>query len=169
MLEALDKWLDKAEASNELSAAIGKRLAPDMYPLASQLCFACFLAQEVICRLSGKDVPEEVLELRRRGWEIDERPLKASELRAMIADTRARLAALKEGELDQDIDGPIVFSLSDGMTFELDSNEFLEDWTMPQFYFHLCMAYAIFRSNSVPLGKVDYVGHMLRYVRDGEA
>lgn len=167
MLQALEKWMEKADPGGELSGALEKSLAPDMYPFASQICFACFLVQEAICRLSGKAVPDEILEIRQRGWEIAERPLDASGLRSMISETCARLAALPEGELDKASQEPIIFSLPDGMTFEMSPDEFLQDWTIPQFYFHLCMAYAILRNNLVPLGKVDYVRHMLGYVRDG--
>jgi hypothetical protein len=38
---------------------------------------------------------------------------------------------------------------------------------MPQFYFHLMAAYAILRSRGVPLGKIDYVAHMLPFLREG--
>lgn len=166
MLQALEKWMRKASDCHEPQVILGKRLAPDMYPLASQVCFACFLVQEAICRLSGKKVPEEVLELRQRGWGADEHPIEFTELISMIGEARKQLASLGEKELDKPQNEPISFSLPDGMTFELQHDEFLQDWTMPQFYFHICIAYAIMRNNSVPLGKVDYVGHMLRYVRN---
>lgn len=169
MLEALEQWLSKANKTDGFQDGLSKRLAPDMYPLASQVCFACFLVQEAICRLGGQPVPENVLELRRRGWEIDDRPIDASGLASIISETRAQLASLEREQLDQEQSSPIIFSLPDGMTFEMQGDEFIQDWTMPQFYFHLCIAYAIMRGNEVPLGKVDYVRHMLQYVRDRKA
>lgn len=165
MLEALQNWLGKAKEQGDLEDYLTKRLAPDMYPLSSQVCFACFLVQEAICRLSGKEIPEEALEIRRRGWSVDEQTVEVSDLLLMISETRDQLASLEDAELDQAGDAAIIFSLPDGMTFEMRPDEFMQDWTMPQFYFHICTAYAIMRNNSVPLGKVDYVAHMLRYVR----
>ena len=45
--------------------------------------------------------------------------------------------------------------------------QYVRDWTLPQFYFHVTTAYAILRNHGVALGKVDYVAHMLGYVRPG--
>jgi uncharacterized protein len=66
MLRGLSAWLDRATAheqasGGELDALLSLRLAADMYPLAAQVRFACFQAQE-----PGSDAPHklEVLSLR---------------------------------------------------------------------------------------------------------
>ena len=51
------------------------------------------------------------------------------------------------------------------MTFDLTAEGYVRDWALPQFYFHLMTAYAILRANGVPLGKIDYVPYMMRYLR----
>ncbi|WP_371860908.1 DUF1993 family protein [Pseudomonas sp. 09C 129] len=47
----------------------------------------------------------------------------------------------------------------------MSGNEYVVNWVTPQFYFHLVTAYNILRHNGVPLGKADYVQHMLAYLR----
>ena len=40
----------------------------------------------------------------------------------------------------------------------LKGDDYLTEMALPNFYFHLNMAYAILRHNGVPVGKVDYIG-----------
>ncbi|WP_442919360.1 DUF1993 family protein [Methylobacterium sp. SyP6R] len=48
MLRALSGWLDKARAHHgaEADGLMSRRLAPDRFPLSSQVRFACLQAQE---------------------------------------------------------------------------------------------------------------------------
>jgi hypothetical protein len=36
---------------------------------------------------------------------------------------------------------------------------------LAQFYFHIITAYAILRKEQVDIGKIDYIPHMLPYLR----
>jgi uncharacterized protein len=36
--------------------------------------------------------------------------------------------------------------------------DYVQKYAVPNFYFHLCMAYAILRKEGVPVGKADYLG-----------
>lgn len=60
---------------------------------------------------------------------------------------------------------PIVFSLPNGIAFELIGTVLVRDWTLPQFHIHASNAYAILRHRGVPLGKADLVGHMFAHFR----
>jgi len=55
------------------------------------------------------------------------------------------------------------------MTFDLDGFQYLRDWALPQFYFHLVTAYDILRHRGVALGKPNYVRHMFGYLRQPPA
>ncbi|MGI4955174.1 MAG: DUF1993 family protein, partial [Janthinobacterium lividum] len=60
MLNTLSGWLDKAEAQmpqGRSEALLSARLAPDMFPLSTQIRFACVQACEVVFRLRGEDFP----------------------------------------------------------------------------------------------------------------
>jgi len=51
--------------------------------------------------------------------------------------------------------------------FDLTAEQYVRDWTLPQFYFHVMAAYTILRAQGVALGKADYVAHMFPYLRAG--
>lgn len=60
MLEALSRWLKKAETQlpmGEAEALLLSSLTPDMFPLATQVRFACVQAREGIHRLRREDFP----------------------------------------------------------------------------------------------------------------
>ena len=45
-----------------------------------------------------------------------------------------------------------------GIVFDLTGEQFLRDWALAQFYFHVTTAYGILRHKGVPLGKMDFLG-----------
>src|SRR3546814_14813192 len=55
------------------------------------------------------------------------------------------------------------------MVFDLSAIDYVRDWALPQFYFHIVAAYAILRHMCVPLGKADYASYMMRHLRPGTA
>lgn len=77
------------------------------------------------------------------------------------------MEAAPSTSLDMDPETPIAHALPAGMIFDLTAEQYVRDWALPQFYFHVMTAYAILRSEGVDLGKADYVAHMLPYLRPG--
>ena len=77
--------------------------------------------------------------------------------------------SLPAARLAPDIDParPIAHALPQGMVFDLTPEQYVRDWALPQFYFHVMAAYAILRARGVALGKADYVAHMFAYLRPG--
>ena len=165
MLATLRGWLDKAASDDLLSA----RLAPDMFPLATQVRFACVQAWEGVARLTREPFPAEVATLLDEGRGAGERPGTLAEARARVDETLAMLAALAPDALDADPDGMLAHDLPIGLTFDLTAAQYARDWTLPQFYFHVMTAYAILRNAGVALGKADYVPHMFAYLRQPPA
>lgn len=162
-LRALSGELSKAStwgadnAIGELQFAVA-RLAPDMFPLASQVRFTCTQALQPLSRLGGIAIPEFP----------DDAPDFAG-MQDQIAATLAILDAVDRTALGQDADRPVSFDLPNGMTFDMTAFEYVRDWAAPQFAFHRVAAYAVLRHMGVPLGKADYVGYMMRYLRPGTA
>lgn len=161
LLRALSGWLAKADTDAVLSA----RLAPDMFPLSTQVRFACVQAYEATCRLSGQPFPPLIEELLNEGRGAGEHPGSMADARARIAEALAMLESLAPGALDMAPDSPIAHALSNGMIFDFTAEEYARDWALGQFYFHVMTAYAILRSRGVALGKADYVPHMLPKMR----
>lgn len=158
MLRALSGQLDKAAAfaDENPAALIEARLAPDMFPLSDQVRFACRQAAESVARLTGQPLRERA--------EVE---LTFEALKARIAETLALLAATSEADFDGAEDRAIELALPNGMILDMTGGQFLRDWGLPQFYFHLVTAYALMRQAGAPLGKADLVPHALAYLRPG--
>ncbi len=171
MLNALAAWLRKAAGERpgaEAAALLSARLAPDMFPLATQIRFACVQALEGVARLADAPLPALVDALLAEGRGAGERPGTIESALARIAETTAPVeaaAATPPGDPAR----PIAHRLPQGMIFDLTAEQYARDWALPQFYFHLMTAYAILRHSGVGLGKADYVAHMFAHLRPGTA
>lgn len=170
MLQNLSGWLDKAQAElpdERRKVVLGARLAPDMFPLATQIRFACVQAQEGVFRLKGEAFPASIDTLLDEGRNAGEHPGSLADAQARIAETIALLDGPGASVADGDPQRPIAHALPMGMIFDLTAEQYARDWALPQFYFHVMTAYAILRSEGVPLGKADYVHHMFAFLRPG--
>ena len=170
MLPGLSSWLSKASAheqaaGREIDALLTLRLAADMYPLAAQVRFACFYAQEPAYRLRGETFPEALEHVRREAWNAGERPGSLQDARDRIAEAISFLDALPPDALDGGAGASIAFDLPNGLAFDMTGEQYARDWLLPQFYFHLNAAYFILRHHGVALGKADYVAHVMAYRR----
>ena len=169
MLTALAAWLGKADAQHGQAAATlpAARLAADMFPLSTQVRFACVQAYEGVYRLRGEALPDIVQVLLDEGRAAAEQPGSLADAIARIDETVAAVAAATSAIGDVDPQTPIAHALPMGMIFDLTAEQYVRDWALPQFYFHVMTAYAILRHEGVELGKADYVAHMLAYLRPG--
>jgi uncharacterized protein len=162
----LSVWLAKAEAQKPEDGAetlLAARLAPDMFPLSSQIRFACVQAQEGMFRLLGQEFPPSLKVLLDEGRNAADRPGSMADAQASIAETIAMIEAVHVPGLDSAT--PIAHTLPQGMVFDLTAEQYVRDWALPQFYFHVMTAYAIMRAKAVELAKADYVAHMFSYLR----
>jgi hypothetical protein len=168
MLKALSGWLDKAAAQlpqDEAETLLSARLAPDMFPLATQIRFACVQAREAMCRLQGVPFPPSIAELLDEGRNAGDQPGSLADAHARIDETLGLLTKLDDDALDVPPDQAIAHELANGMVFDLTAEEYARDWVVGQFYFHVMTAYAILRSHNVAVGKADYIPHLLPRLR----
>lgn len=152
MLGSLDGWLAKAEASKG-DALLAARLADDMFPLATQIRFLCNMPGEAMTRIGGIGFASS---------DQDDATLGAA--RERIARTRKAIGTWRDADFVAG-DPAVELALPNGMTFDLKAEDYVRDWALPQFYFHLVAAYAILRTRGLALGKADYVPHMVKYLR----
>lgn len=172
MLQALAAWLRKAEAERspaDAEALLTARLAPDMFPLSTQIRFACVQAREGMYRLHGTPFPPSLQVLLDEARNAGEHPGSVAEALARIEETVALVKSLASEPMDPDEQRPIAHALPAGMVFDLTAAQFARDWALPQFFFHVMTAYAILRNQGIGLGKADYVAHMLGFLRAGTA
>jgi hypothetical protein len=169
MLRTLRGLLDKAEAQlgeDRAEALLSARLAPDMFPLATQVRFAALQAFDGARYLRGEPWTGEHDELIAEARNAGERPGTLAGARARIDQALAYLETLGERALDIGPETrPILLELPDGRMFDLTAEQFARDWALGQFYFHVMTAYAILRKEGVEIGKADYVPHMFAYLR----
>jgi hypothetical protein len=169
MLQTLKGLLDKAEVQlgpEKAEALLSARLAPDMFPLATQIRFAAVQAYDGPRRLRGEEHRPEVETILNEGRNAGENPGTLEEAKARIDQALAYVDSLGADALDETPDHePLALDLPMGMTFDLTREQFARDWALGQFYFHIMAAYAILRKEGVEIGKADYVPHMFAYLR----
>ena len=153
MLGTLDGLLAKAEAHDKGEALLEARLADDMHPLAVQVRFLCNMPGEAMARIGGIEFTSR-----------EDNPATLAEAREWIAARHKTIEDWSALEFVAD-DAPVELVLPNGMTFDLTAQEYVRDWALAQFYFHLTTAYAILRKEGLEIGKIDYVPYMLRYMR----
>lgn len=127
------------------SALIEARLIEDMRPLTAQVQLAGDSAKFVAVRVGGvANVP------------MEDNEASFAELTARIDATLALLAQAKREDFDGR-DGDIVTLKAGGREIEFAARDYVLGFALPNFFFHVTMAYAILRQQGVPLGKRDYL------------
>lgn len=79
--------------------------------------------------------------------------------RALIDEAIEYLEAQSESEINALSGKPMVFKIS-GRELPFTCDNFLMDFSLPNFYFHATTTYTTLRIEGVPLGKMDYLGSM---------
>ncbi len=170
LLKALSNWLGKAAEQlpeDDAAAIMNARLASDMFPLFTQICFTCVQAQEGVSRLRQQGLPASLATLLDEGRKAGSGAQTIADAQALIAETVGIVEAAAADMAELSGDTPVAHTLPNGMIFDLTAAQYVRDWAIPQFYFHLMAAYAILRAQGVNLGKADYVAHMFGFIRPG--
>ena len=152
----LDKGAAHArEKGTDPEALLKERLAPDMFPLSSQIQVACYHAKDATARTTGQEPPK-----------IEIKELTFEQHKALIANTVSALEAAGAAAFAEAAKRKVEMSLSGGRVFESNALEFVQHWSIPHFYFHVVTAYDILRHLGVPLGKRDFMAGIAgAYVR----
>ena len=170
MLTALSAWLGKAAdqlPQGKADALMQARLAEDMFPLFTQVCFSCAQAHEGIARLRQEAPSPSITALLEKGRNAGTGSATIAEAQAMIAETLRIVEAGAADAPDLSPDTAVAHTLPNGMIFDLTAAQYVRDWALPQLYFHVMAAYAILRAQGVAIGKVDFVAHMFAFIRPG--
>lgn len=153
LLQTLSSLLARGAEKLDPATMVGLRLAPDMHPLTRQVQYVCFQAVDAAARLTGRPVPE-----------LDTPEETLAQLQQRIAAAIATLRELSAEDLAGAEDRPIRRQLGE-FDLEMTGLQYLRDFTLPNFYFHLVTTYAILRNHGVELGKADYMAHIAYALR----
>lgn len=150
-LERLGGLLDAAEhfaltENRSVDALLAARLAPDMLALETQIVIAANFTLRAAFPLAGEPIPP-----------FGEFAAGLPGLRARLERAAALLRSLP----------PAGFADAAARTLESQAGEarvrlaapaFLFQYALPNFFFHVGVAYAILRNQGVPLGKAQFDG-----------
>jgi hypothetical protein len=150
MLKSLSKQLDKAAefaTTKKIDGTVlpNARLAPDMFSLIKQVQLTTDFAKSGSARLAGIEVPK---------FEDHEQTL--AELQARIKKTIDFVSGIKADTFKGAEDRDIVIPMRD-TKLEMKGLDYLRNFVLPNFYFHLTTVYGILRHNGVELGKRDFL------------
>ena len=150
-LTNLSAILDKAEAhaaAKKFDTAVlaQARLFPDMYPLTRQVQIACDTAKGAAGRLAGIEVPKH-----------EDTEVTFADLKARIAKTLDFLKSVTAPQLRDAESRSIELKFPNG-SWKFTGIGYLNDFVVPNFYFHVSMVYALLRKSGVEIGKGDFLG-----------
>jgi hypothetical protein len=151
-LENLEKWMDKAgehakARSFDVDVLAQARLAPDQFGFVQQVQAACDQAKYAAAYLGGKPPPAH-----------PDTEKTFAELRERIRKCTGFVATVHEKDLAGAEERKVAPPWLRGRW--LRGGDYLVHMAVPNFFFHVTMAYAILRHNGVQLGKMDYIGSL---------
>lgn len=154
MLGTLDHLAARAQEAGLPDTVLGERLTEDMFPLELQFRVAVNQVLLAINQVGGRSVPLEETTY------------------GSLAEVRERIAAVRDAIERADAegwaapDGVVDLTLPNGVRFVMSAEEDIRDWILPNFYFHVTMAYVLLRNAGLGIGKMDFIPHMKRYLAD---
>jgi uncharacterized protein len=122
------------------------RLFPDMHPLTRQVQIACDTAKGAAARLAGIEPPKH-----------EDTEVTFADLKARIAKTVEFLETVTAAQLKDAESRPIELKFPSG-SWKFTAVNYLTDFVLPNFYFHVGIVYALLRKNGIVVGKADYLG-----------
>ncbi|MER0169598.1 MAG: DUF1993 domain-containing protein [Nitrosomonas sp.] len=152
LLTSLSAILTKAETyaaekKFEPAVLLNARLYPDMFPLIRQVQVAADFAKSVSARLAGVEVP---------AYEDNEQTF--ADLQARIAKTLSFIESLTPTQFEGSETRDIVLRPGTPKEKKMIGHNYLINYGLPQFFFHVTTAYAILRHNGLDVGKGDFMG-----------
>jgi len=142
---AAGKQLEWHPAGMQEEALLSSRLISDQFPFVRQVQVACDNAKGAAARLAEIEIP---------AFEDNEKTV--AELKSRIDKTIAFIKTIKPEQVIGKESIKVVLPYWDGK--HMTGFEYVTEYLLPNFYFHITTAYAILRKNGVELGKADYMG-----------
>lgn len=150
-LDRLDGLVKAAESHANgrrigVSHLLRATIAPDMLPFETQVAIACNFALRACFPLVGKPIPP-----------YGEFPATAHGLHQRIAYVVGLLRMIGADEFEGR-EAAVLESQAGNALVALKAPEFLLQYALPNFFFHVTTAYAILRGQGVAVGKEDFDG-----------
>lgn len=131
---------------------LNKRIAADMLPFGTQIAFTCNQPRNFALWCDGKPASN-----------LDPEVTSLAQAYEHIANTLELLLGINA--LDAKLAEVTRIDLGQSLYIELSGNAYVNEFLIPNFYFHLVTAYDILRMAGVPIGKRDYMMHLVPLIR----
>ena len=152
-LTTLEHLLTSAQTHfGDNDSFLQQRLVADMLPLGTQIAFTCNQPRNFSLWCDNKpadNLDPDVSSLRQAYEHI----ANTQELLTGVNVEDTKLAEVTRIDLGQ------------GLYIELSGNAYINDFLIPNFYFHMVTAYDIIRMAGVPIGKRDYMMHLVPFIK----
>jgi uncharacterized protein len=150
MLGSYSGFLTKAETyakekSIDPQTYLEARLIEDMFALTKQVQIATDMAKGGAARLAQVEIPK---------YEDDETTF--DQLRARLRNTIAFMRGIDPKAFVGAEDRPIHLKFPT-REFHFSGADYLNNWVVPNVYFHITTGYGILRHKGVPVGKPDFL------------
>ena len=152
ILNSLSGLLTKAEAYCEAKkiqpdVLLGSRLYPDMLPLSKQVQLVTDFAVRGCARVTHREVPS-----------TPDTEKTFAELRQRLAKTADYVKSFKPEQFEGADTRDVTFPMGPDKTMTMKGQQFISNFSLPQFYFHAAIAHGLLRHNGVEVGKRDFMG-----------
>ena len=152
-LTTLEHLLKTAQTHfSDSEAFLQERIVDDMLPFGTQIAFTCNQPRNFALWCDKKPANN-----------LDAEVTSLSQAYEHIANTKTLLAGINVD--DAKLDEVSRIDLGQSLYFELSGSAYLDDFLIPNFYFHMVTAYDILRGLGVPIGKRDYMLHLIPFVK----
>jgi uncharacterized protein len=124
------------------------RLYPDMLPFTRQIQIACDTAKGAGARLAGLEVPKH-----------EDNEVTLADLKHRVAKTLDFLKSISPEKLSGAETRAIEIK-TPNRTLNFTGLSYLNNFVLPNLFFHETVAYALLRHNGVEIGKGDFLGSL---------
>ncbi|WP_221075051.1 DUF1993 family protein [Agarivorans aestuarii] len=126
---------------------LAAKLADDMFPLGQQMSTAIGFSLRTCLPLAGRDIEN-----------LSPEVISCQSLQQQLHSSVRCLQQLKAEQFEQST--PSNISTQAGFAkLSLSPSEYLQQYMLPNFFFHYTMSYAILRQHGMPLSKQNFDGY----------
>jgi hypothetical protein len=147
----IDKAIDFCETKKvDPSVLLNARLYPDMFPLHWQM-------ESVILHSSAALASVETSSFSPQEARVSLNALPA--IKTALQSALTKVEALDKARLDADANKEILLKFGSSSS-PFSATGLLSSFSLPNFYFHASIGYALLRHNGVDIGKRDFLGQI---------
>ncbi|HLO89009.1 MAG TPA: DUF1993 domain-containing protein [Nostocaceae cyanobacterium] len=153
-LDTLSHLLEIAEShfADDVESILQRRIAPDMFPFSTQIAFVCNQPRNFALWCLGQPANN-----------LNPNVASLVEARGHISSTKELLASINV--TDSKLSELHRIDLGQGLYVELSGLSYVDDFLIPNFYFHITTAYNILRMAGAPIGKRDFMMHLVPFLK----